>query len=99
MDVQTVAAWNLTDWNEKTEKGFFRGRDSRRERLQLVWLSQKNPDLVDAALTNYFFFRKGEEQELGKAERVPMQKFHDFKYQINIDGTVAAYRLQTFLSR
>ena len=92
VDVQTTAASNLTSWDAKIAKAFFRGRDSKKERLELVRLSKKHPDLLDAGFTNYFFFRKGEEQELGKAERVPMTDFHKFKYQINMDGTVAAYR-------
>ena len=92
MDVQTMAAAQLTLWKDKIEKAFFRGRDSRKERLELVRLSKRHPNIIDAGLTNYFFFRKGEEEELGKAERVSMLKFHDYKYQISIDGTVAAYR-------
>ncbi|XP_075247888.1 protein O-glucosyltransferase 3-like isoform X2 [Convolutriloba macropyga] len=98
MDVQTMAAAQLTLWKDKIEKAFFRGRDSRKERLELVRLSKRHPNIIDAGLTNYFFFRKGEEEELGKAERVSMLKFHDYKYQISIDGTVAAYRLPFLLA-
>lgn len=43
-------------WEEKIEKGFWRGRDSRQERLDLVLISKQRPDLIDAALTNMFFF-------------------------------------------
>ncbi|XP_063726451.1 protein O-glucosyltransferase 2-like isoform X2 [Symsagittifera roscoffensis] len=99
VDVQTTAASSLTEWEQKIEKGFFRGRDSRKERLELVRLAKRYPDKLDAGLTNYFFFRRaGEEEELGKVERVSMNKFHDFKYQINMDGTVAAYRLPILLA-
>ena len=44
-------------WPEKIEKGFFRGRDSRQERLDLAEMSQKNSAEIDAAITAYFFFR------------------------------------------
>ncbi|XP_053241761.1 protein O-glucosyltransferase 3 isoform X2 [Podarcis raffonei] len=61
-------------WDNKTEQGFFRGRDSREERLQLVQLSKENPELLDAGITGYFFFRE-KEAELGKA---PLMGFFDF---------------------
>lgn len=61
-------------WENKTEQGFFRGRDSREERLQLAQLSKENPELLDAGITGYFFFREKEE-ELGKA---PLMGFFDF---------------------
>ena len=44
-------------WSEKIEKGFFRGRDSRQERLDLAEMSQKNSAEIDAAITAYFFFK------------------------------------------
>ncbi|XP_030056134.1 protein O-glucosyltransferase 3 [Microcaecilia unicolor] len=78
-------------WNNKTEQAFFRGRDSREERLQLVLLSKKNPDLLDAGITGYFFFRE-KEKELGKAPLIGFFDFFKYKYQVNVDGTVAAYR-------
>ena len=37
---------------------FWRGRDSRRERLDLVKMSDKHPDIIDAELTAMFFFKK-----------------------------------------
>ncbi|XP_041088964.1 protein O-glucosyltransferase 3-like isoform X4 [Polyodon spathula] len=78
-------------WSNKTAQAFFRGRDSREERLRLVELSKEHPELLDAGITRYFFFREKEE-ELGT---VPLTGFFDFfkyKYQVNVDGTVAAYR-------
>ena len=76
----------------KVEKAFFRGRDSRQERLDLVELSQKHSELIDAAITAYFFFKIDETKHGKKAEHVPFTEFFKNKYQINIDGTVAAYR-------
>nr|XP_034971318.1 protein O-glucosyltransferase 3 [Zootoca vivipara] len=78
-------------WDNKTEQGFFRGRDSREERLQLVQLSKENPELLDAGITGYFFFRE-KEAELGKAPLMGFFDFFKYKYQVSIDGTVAAYR-------
>uniref|UniRef100_A0A8C8S7Z0 Protein O-glucosyltransferase 3 n=1 Tax=Pelusios castaneus TaxID=367368 RepID=A0A8C8S7Z0_9SAUR len=78
-------------WHNKTEQAFFRGRDSREERLQLVQLSKENPELLDAGITGYFFFRD-KEKELGKAQLTGFFDFFKYKYQVNVDGTVAAYR-------
>lgn len=61
-------------WENKTEQALFRGRDSREERLHLVKLSKENPELLDAGITGYFFFRE-KEKELGK---VPLMGFFDF---------------------
>lgn len=61
-------------WENKTERALFRGRDSREERLRLVKLSKENPDLLDAGITGYFFFRE-KEKELGK---VQLMGFFDF---------------------
>ncbi|XP_044932640.1 protein O-glucosyltransferase 3-like [Mustela putorius furo] len=78
-------------WINKTEKAFFRGRDSREDRLQLVRLSKENPELLDAGITGYFFFQE-KEKELGKAKLTGFFDFFKYKYQVNVDGTVAAYR-------
>uniref|UniRef100_A0A3Q3Q7P7 Glycosyl transferase CAP10 domain-containing protein n=1 Tax=Monopterus albus TaxID=43700 RepID=A0A3Q3Q7P7_MONAL len=78
-------------WANKTERAFFRGRDSREERLQLVSLSKENPELLDAGITGWFFFRD-REKHVGKAPLVGFFEFFKYKYQVNMDGTVAAYR-------
>ncbi|XP_034140437.1 protein O-glucosyltransferase 2 isoform X5 [Drosophila guanche] len=62
-------------WDNKEEKGFFRGRDSRRERLNLIELARKFPDMINASITNFFFFRN-EEQKYGP--RVPHISFMEF---------------------
>lgn len=61
-------------WSDKMDKAFFRGRDSREERLNLVTMSNENPELLDAGITAFFFFRE-REKELGKA---PLVGFFDF---------------------
>ena len=49
-------------WENKTEIGFWRGRDSRQERLDLVVMSRKDPDIVDAKMTRMFFFPHDQEK-------------------------------------
>lgn len=90
-DLLSVQGNTGPPWTNKTSKAFFRGRDSREERLQLVALSKKHPELLDAGITGWFFFRDREKQ-VGKAPLVGFFDFFKYKYQVNIDGTVAAYR-------
>ncbi|KAM9319831.1 protein O-glucosyltransferase 3 [Gastrophryne carolinensis] len=90
-DLLSIQGHTGPSWENKTTQAFFRGRDSREERLQLVRMSQKYPDLLDAGITGYFFFREIEKQ-LGKASLVGFFDFFKYKYQVNMDGTVAAYR-------
>ena len=61
-------------------EGFFRGRDSRQERLDLVKLSKENPDLLDAGITRYFFFRD-QEKSVGKKDHISIFEF--FKVNLN----------------
>lgn len=69
-------------WEQKIDKLFWRGRDSRRERLELVALSKLHPDLVDAALTNMFFYREPEDlQKYGPI--VNRTSFFDF-FKVNL---------------
>ncbi|XP_075054999.1 protein O-glucosyltransferase 3 [Mixophyes fleayi] len=90
-DLLSIQGHTSPSWDNKTEQAFFRGRDSREERLQLVRMSKNYPELLDAGITGYFFFRELEEQ-LGKASLVGFFDFFKYKYQVNVDGTVAAYR-------
>ncbi|XP_043928559.1 protein O-glucosyltransferase 3 [Protopterus annectens] len=90
-DLLSIQGHTGPPWENKTEKAFFRGRDSREERLYLVQLSKKYSELLDAGITGYFFFRE-KEKELGKATLVGFFDFFKYKYQVNVDGTVAAYR-------
>ena len=65
-------------WENKSSLAFFRGRDSRQERLDLVRMSRKHPDVIDAKLTNMFFFKHTE--DLG--ELVKHVSFYDF-FEVN----------------
>jgi len=97
LDVLSAMGKNQVPWEEKIEKLFWRGRDSRRERLKLVELGKKYPDVINASITAYFFFRE-EEARLGKSPYISFFDFFSHKYQLNIDGTVAAYRLPYLLA-
>ncbi|TMW40853.1 hypothetical protein DOY81_014068, partial [Sarcophaga bullata] len=85
-------------WDEKIDKLFWRGRDSRRERLDLIDIARKHPDLIDAAITNFFFFRDEEKKYGPKVEHISFMDFFKYKFQLNIDGTVASYRLPYLLA-
>ncbi|KAL1490494.1 hypothetical protein ABEB36_013178 [Hypothenemus hampei] len=79
-------------WDKRESKLFWRGRDSNRHRLELINLSRKYPELINASLTNFFFYRDEEIVYGPKSEHISFFKFFDYKYQLAIDGTVAPYR-------
>ncbi|MBN3307191.1 KDEL1 protein, partial [Amia calva] len=98
LDMMSVQANTGPSWEDKNSSAFWRGRDSRKERLELVKLGRHNPSLIDAAFTNFFFFKHDESLYGPLVEHVSFFDFFKYKYQINIDGTVAAYRLPYLLA-
>lgn len=56
----SVQANTGPSWPQKNATAFWRGRDSRQERLELVKLSRAHPDMINAAFTNFFFFKHDE---------------------------------------
>uniref|UniRef100_A0A3Q3AY00 Protein O-glucosyltransferase 2 n=1 Tax=Kryptolebias marmoratus TaxID=37003 RepID=A0A3Q3AY00_KRYMA len=98
LDMMSIQANTGPPWSEKNATGFWRGRDSRQERLELVKLSRAHPDMIDAAFTNFFFFKHDESLYGPLVKHVSFFDFFKYKYQINIDGTVAAYRLPYLLA-
>ncbi|XP_072119571.1 protein O-glucosyltransferase 2 isoform X1 [Mobula birostris] len=98
LDMMSVQANTGPSWENKNYTAFWRGRDSRRERLELVKLGIKHPDLIDAAFTNFFFFPHNESLYGPIVKHVSFFDFFQYKYQINIDGTVAAYRMPYLLA-
>lgn len=98
LDMTSVQANTGPSWENKNDTAFWRGRDSRRERLELVKLGIKHPDLIDAAFTNFFFFPHNESLYGPIVKHVSFFDFFQYKYQINIDGTVAAYRMPYLLA-
>ncbi|CAM1292733.1 KDELC1 (predicted), partial [Pycnogonum litorale] len=98
LDMMSVQGNTGPTWDEKIELGFWRGRDSRRERLNLIKLGRKHPDLINASLTNFFFFTDEMEDYGPAVKHMSFFDFFKYKYQINIDGTVAAYRFPYLLA-
>ncbi|KAI1885473.1 hypothetical protein AGOR_G00220560 [Albula goreensis] len=98
LDMMSVQANTGPPWEQKNETAFWRGRDSRKERLELVKLSRAQPHLLDAAFTNFFFFKHDEALYGPLVKHVSFFDFFKFKYQVNVDGTVAAYRLPYLLA-
>lgn len=97
LDLLSVQSNNDIPWARKKSQAFWRGRDSRRERLDLIDMARQNKHLINASLTNFFFFKDEESKYGPKEKHVSFFKFFDYKYQLNIDGTVAAYRFPYLL--
>lgn len=97
LDMLSVQGNIERKWTEKEEKCFWQGRDSSPERLQLISIARKHPELINASLTNFFFYKNEEHKYGPKAKHVSFFKFFDYKYQLNLDGTVAAYRFPFLL--
>lgn len=97
VDILSVQKEKYT-WDAKIPKGFFKGRDSRKERLELVTLTKKHPDLLNCSITNFFFFKDEIPIYGPKTDHIPFTDFFKYKYQINVDGTVAAYRFAYLLA-
>uniref|UniRef100_A0A9L0TBU0 Protein O-glucosyltransferase 2 n=1 Tax=Equus caballus TaxID=9796 RepID=A0A9L0TBU0_HORSE len=97
LDMMSVQGNTGPPWESKNSTAVWRGRDSRKERLELVKLSRKHPELIDAAFTNFFFFKHDESLYGPIVKHISFFDFFKHKYQINVDGTVAAYRLPYLL--
>ena len=98
LDILSVFGKQKTKWSDKKDVLFWRGRDSSEHRLKLVRLSKNNSDVINASLTNFFFFREQMEELGPKSPYTPFFDFFEYKYQMNMDGTVAAYRLPYLLA-
>lgn len=75
LDMLSVQGNTGPRWKKKLEKGLFRGRDSRQERLDLAVLGRSKPDLFDVGLTNFFFFEYDEKKYGPKHKHI---SFFDF---------------------
>jgi len=80
-----------TPWEEKEGKGFWRGRDSRQERLDLVVMSRKHPDDIDAKMTRMFFFKHDQEKFGDLVQNIPFFDF--FKVFFNVDQPLTLSRV------
>ena len=88
LDMMSVQGNTGPKWEEKISKGFWRGRDSRQERLDFVVMARANPDLFNAALTNFFFF-KADDEKYGK--KVKHISFFDF-FKVSVGLQVVTVR-------
>ncbi|VVC26787.1 Lipopolysaccharide-modifying protein [Cinara cedri] len=84
-------------WSKKIQKAFWMGRDSSKHRLHLVDISKSQPHLINASITNFFFYKELKQKYGSGKKPISFFKFFDYKYQINVDGTVAAYRFPYLL--
>ncbi|PFH32934.1 protein disulfide-isomerase domain-containing protein [Besnoitia besnoiti] len=81
--------------SERIAKAVFRGRDSNEIRVKLAELARQHPDLLDVAITSWEKDEHAEQEKKlggGYRSRIPLEKFGDYKYQLLVDGSVAAYR-------
>lgn len=76
----SIQSNNGVPWDMKKPKAFWRGRDSRRERLDLIALARAHPHLINASLTNFFFFKEEEEEYGPKEKHISFFDFFDVMY-------------------
>ena len=92
LDLLSVQAKNEIPWKKKKSQAFWRGRDARRERLQLIDIARENKHLFNASLTNFFFFRDEEEKYGPKEKHVSFFDFFDVSLLLCIVWTVLGVR-------
>ncbi|OZC12709.1 hypothetical protein X798_00341 [Onchocerca flexuosa] len=96
LDIHSVRGEKYYGWQQKKNKAVFRGRDSNELRLKIAKLSRLHSDFLDAGITQYFFFNQS--QHTPTVETMPFPDFFKYKFVLNIDGTVAAYRFPFLLA-
>lgn len=74
LDMLSVQASKFP-WLQKEDTAFWRGRDSRRERLTLIDVGRSEPELFNVSLTNFFFFRDEEVKYGPKSSRISFIEF------------------------
>ncbi|VDO92025.1 unnamed protein product [Soboliphyme baturini] len=77
LELLSVQGMRNVSWSNKFTKAFWRGRDSTSARLLLVNISRLNPDILDARITKFFFFREQMDYYGPEAPIVTFQKFFD----------------------
>lgn len=98
LDMLSIQGNTKIPWVNRTEKCFWRGRDSNRVRLNLIDISREYPELFNVSMTNFFFFRDEQDKYGPKTPHVSFFDFFEYKYQLSIDGTVSAYRFPYLLA-
>lgn len=84
LDMLSVQGNIKKAWHEKINKLFWRGRDSSRERLHLITLSRQHNDIINASLTDFFFFRDQQEKYGPKEKRISFFDFFDVRSHVFI---------------
>lgn len=107
-DILSTFGKQTLTFTQKENKLFWRGRDSHRARLNLIKLAQKDPSKFNVSITNFFFFRDemheymdnstSDTKQAKSSSYIPFLDFFCNRYQLNIDGTVAAYRFPFLLT-
>ena len=97
IDLQNIQGNIGPEWKNKIPIGFWRGRDSREQRLDLARLSMSYPEKVDAKLTQALFFKHVPSMYGDIVPKIPFREFFDYKFQITVDGMVSAYRVPFIL--
>lgn len=64
-------------WSNKIEKAFWMGRDSSKHRLHLVDISKSYPHVVNASITNFFFYKELKEKYGSGKKPISFFKFFD----------------------
>ncbi|XP_050530910.1 protein O-glucosyltransferase 2-like [Daktulosphaira vitifoliae] len=98
LDMLSVQGNIDKEWSKKISKAFWMGRDSNKQRLKLIEISKQHPELINASITNFFFYKDLKEKYGPSSKPISFFKFFDYKYQLNLDGTVAAYRFPYLLA-
>ncbi|ESS31299.1 protein disulfide-isomerase domain-containing protein, partial [Toxoplasma gondii VEG] len=94
-DLLTVQAGSLVPLAKRIPKALFRGRDSNPVRVKLAELARAHSDLLDVAITSWENDTHAEQEKKlggGYKARIPLEKFGEYRYQLLVDGTVAAFR-------
>uniref|UniRef100_A0A0K2TSB3 Glycosyl transferase CAP10 domain-containing protein n=1 Tax=Lepeophtheirus salmonis TaxID=72036 RepID=A0A0K2TSB3_LEPSM len=83
------------EWEKKETKAFFRGSRTSSERDNLILLSRKHPELVDAQYTKNQGW-KSEKDTLGAppAKEVALENHCKYKYLFNFRGVAASFRFK-----
>lgn len=81
MSLDILSVQSNTDklWSEKINKAFWMGRDSNHHRLNLIDISKIHPDLINASITNFFFYKELKEKYGSGNKPISFFKFFDVR--------------------
>lgn len=79
-------------WSKKLDKAFFRGSRTSSERDNLVTLSVKKPDLIDAKFTKNQAWKSAKDTlGMDPAPEVPLEDHCRFRFLFNFRGVAARF--------